>query len=139
MAKTKTERESILDKVKKLLGLRGKAEDWAELLPPEGTTRFPGQEGLEGLGIRDIEAGSYKQHQFADDMFRYERPFDGFRDPKFDEERFNSTLMRNAPDRRPSPSILDIIMEYSREGRPDGALEGLTDPNFLNRTFKYGA
>lgn len=89
----------ILGLLKSLLKNR-KPEDFAGILPPEGTTQFPGQEGLEGVGLRDIEAGSYKQHQFANDMFRYERPTDEFKDPKFDEERFNSTLMRNTPGRQ---------------------------------------
>lgn len=47
MAKKK-KTQSILDKLKNLLRRNKQPEDWADILPPERVTQYPGQEGLEG-------------------------------------------------------------------------------------------
>tara|TARA_R110002012_G_scaffold302495_1_gene503421 strand:+ start:632 stop:940 length:309 start_codon:yes stop_codon:yes gene_type:complete len=99
MPKVRTERESILDKVRKLLGLRGKAEDWAELLPPEGTIQFPGQEGLDPY----IATGPGSR---------------GFHQQYMPQPGQQSTLMRNTLGRRTSQSVLDELIERDkRQGR----------------------
>ena len=91
----------------------------SEEVPEYSNRGYPGQEGLKG------RQDSYKQHQFEGEMLRYERPIpeEGFVDPNFDEERFNSTMMRNTPGREPKQKQSDYLRQLLVKMMDNGWLD----------------